>query len=569
MPFNLYPINDGAEINAQIAWHNFLQLAGASGYTGNADTVDSYHISFIDPGTSLVAPSSIVVTDSNGYLPTGLIPASVLSGYSDNLFIRTSPASVQSLVRADIQNTDSNTTFNVRNTSTGKAINIENTSASLASEAANISISGLGGIGLTIAYLGATGTSVNPSLKFTSASGATKPFIVANHSGIDVFRIDHFGNITGKTITASGQLISTTGTGAPLSVSSSGFVSMLNADYLDGHHWSELSDAVSGYSGFLPLTGGTMTGPIDFQTWSSMESNTDLAPIFSIQGSAATSSFPVFQVQALGDQNVLTILDAASGTTFNIDSAGNVVSSGYVSGIQGRFNPVVGEPPLVVSASGWVQNLNADYLDNKHSSDFALLTDAVLARPDLTLGASQSGVRADIVSYWSTIPALTASNISGGTAMNVTMPYVSGSYSPALYVANYNILPGSTPIYLYTSNGDVTSGIAPIGTNSKALNVNLNSDLLDGYHLSDITTSGYLLLNVENEAIAGVDGVVSGFTVAWVSGYASGTISVYYNGIHTASGIDYLETNPGGGVFTFYAAPLSGSTVLVDYIKGS
>lgn len=574
MPFNLIPINNGAEVSAANLWHNLLQLVRASGLTANnTDTVDYYHVNVTNTGTSLVAPSSIVITDSTGYIPSGLIPPSIISGLQNSYFIRTAPASAQTSVTASIQNNSATSAFVAVNLNAGgHAMEVENTSAALNTDAFRSSISGLSGIALLAQYNGAAGTNANPLAKLVFANELTnKPFIEMYQGATKVAGISGSGHFTTNgNISLAGTLTSTLAyPSSPLAITSSGLVSNLNVDQLDGHHWSDLVAFVSSATGYLPITGGTETGPVIFDSTINVNNALTTSPTAAVTGSSVTSAYSVFQIQALGSQNLFTALNNASGVVSTLDLNGNLTISGAISGTQGKFNPALGLPPLAVSSSGWVANLNADYLDNRHGSDYALTTEAVLTRPDLVFGSTQSGVRADITSNWNDQAAIKATNVSGGFAGYFVTPYISGAstYTPAAYFANLNLSSDSSAIKLVTASNDVASGIPPIITASQARNINFNADLLDGFHAGDLIVSGYLLTSVNNEVINGVNGTVSGFTVAWPSGYIATSLNVYYNGLVNASGVDYLETSPISGLFTFYSAPTSGSLILVDYVK--
>lgn len=70
----------------------------------------------------------------------------------------------------------------------------------------------------------------------------------------------------------------------------------------------------------------------------------------------------------------------------------------------------------------------------------------------------------------------------------------------------------------------------------------------------------------DNETPSGtINGTTTLFTCA--APYLAGTLHVYLNGVRQTLSVDYSETSPAAGTFTFVTAPPSGAILRVDYQK--
>lgn len=416
MPFPLLPVQGGAEVNAATLWHNFLQLYSVSGLSfSNADTTDGFHATEV-PGSGVIP-----VTNSTGYIPDGFINPTVLSGLGDDIFIKRQPSGFQSAVRAMVENDTSTSTFIVANLNTnGSAVEGRVTGAG---SAGKFDVSGLSGIGAELKYSGASGTSTTPILKATFNNGANRPFAEFYNNTTKVFSVDASGGVTASGDVSANRLIlgMADASVAPMVVQSSGLVSKLNADLLDGHHYTELASLIMSGTGFVPVSGGQFSGPVGFTEIYLTSTYDDRSPV-RIWSQAVTSEFPVQSWTVAGTQDVWRAYSSSSGISGDLlgslDSNGNLFANGY-----GEFETVVlnpatsGGPVIITASSGLNTNLNADLLDGKHSTDFVGYQDAILTHPeDYFFDGIQSGVHANIRSEEFGLPAFYSLNNDAGRA---------------------------------------------------------------------------------------------------------------------------------------------------------
>lgn len=415
MPSPLIPIQKGAAVDAAALWANFLSFHQISGLTfTDADTVDGHH------ATSIPASGVVPVTDGSGYLPTGFINPTSISGLAANLYIERNPAAYQTAVRGKIENDTTASTFIVANISTGNALEGISNGAGTAGK---LTASGISGIAADLVFAGASGTGTNALLKATFTNGASRPFAEFFNASTKVFAVDTSGGVK-----ASGDLEGyrvriqlPSSSVAPIVTNSSGLNENLNADLLDGHHYSELASLVSAATGFVPVSGGTFTGRVNFNEIEVVSTYDDRSPV-RIWSQAVTSDTPVQSWTVAGTQDVWRAYSSASAISGDLlarlDSNGNIWASGY-----GDFKTlnlraaVSGGPVITTDSSGLNTGLNADLLDGLHASDFVDYTDAILTHPEEHyLDGVQTGVHSHIRSETFGLPAFYAENSAGGRA---------------------------------------------------------------------------------------------------------------------------------------------------------
>jgi hypothetical protein len=94
-----------------------------------------------------------------------------------------------------------------------------------------------------------------------------------------------------------------------------------------------------------------------------------------------------------------------------------------------------------------------------------------------------------------------------------------------------------------------------------AVTVSGNADTLDGHHFSEIPgTSSFITGETPTGTPSG-----SLFIFTCLNPYIAGSLKVYRDGQRMAITDDFTETTPSTGVFTFVAAPETGSNIRVDY----
>lgn len=140
---------------------------------------------------------------------------------------------------------------------------------------------------------------------------------------------------------------------------------------------------------------------------------------------------------------------------YAINATGNSWQSGTFTATQGTFNIAIGTPPLVITSTDRVVNLNADLLDGNEAAAFALSghTHSGTYEPVITAGTTAQYWRGD--KAWQT---LNQAAVAGLTTAD----------SPSFVAATMT----------------QATGTAPLMVSSTTLVTNLNADLWDGNQFS-------------------------------------------------------------------------------------
>ena len=296
--------------------------------------------------------------------------------------------------------------------------------------------------------------------------------------------------ITGNTFVS---LVST-GT-SPLTVSSTTKVINLNADLLDGHH----------YTDFVSSASPTLTGTILLPGTSSWGTNVGIGTI---------------------------------SPSYKLDVNGTIRSQSSISGTTFIASATTGTSPLTINSITLVNNLNADLLDGHHSSDFLTAASPTLtgtptaptAPPgtDTLQIATTAFVTAATSATYATIVAPT---FTGLVTINGTLNVLTGIQGSPIG----NSTRSSAAFTTLTAN-DVTTftkGTASSSTTTGTLIVT-----------GGVGISGALYVG------GGINGNVTGNVTGNVSGTAA-TITGVYGGTITSSqvttGLGFTPLQQGGG----------------------
>jgi hypothetical protein len=208
-----------------------------------------------------------------------------------------------------------------------------------------------------------------------------------------------------------------------------------------------------------------------------------------------------------------TLVRSGSGTASDpYKLAINLANANTWTGLQ-TFNPSSGTVPFAVDSSktGVVTNLNADMLDGKHATDFALSSHSHdLAGSTITgvlpvskggtglssPGASGNLLRSNGTTWESWTPNFLTSEVDGIIGNEVTGPAdstlvrsgtgtASDPYKLAINLANANTWTGLQTF------APLTSAPFAVGSGNTGLVTNLNADMLDGLHSTSFALASH------------------------------------------------------------------------------
>ena len=388
-------------------------------------------------------------------------------------------------------------------------------------------------------YLSLAGGTMAGTLAFS-----THPFTITATSGISNLNADyldgyHYTSFVLKSgDTMAGTLAFST---YPFTITATSLITNLNADLLDGQHGSYYAAAVAG--GYLPLSGGTMAGTLAFSSYP-----------FTISASSLISNL---NAQYLNG-NASGAFQTALGYT-PVNKAGDTMAGTFAFA---TF-------PFTITATSMISNLNADYLGGQHSAYYA----AAVAGGYLPLsGGSMVGTLA-FGSYPFTISA--SSLIS-----NLNAQYLNGNASSAFQTAL-----GYTPVNRGgdTMAGTLAFGAYPFTISASSLVSNLNAQYLNGNASSAFQTAlGYTPVNRTGDTMAGTlafssypftisaSSLISNLNAQYLSGNASSAFqtALGYTPVNKAgdslAGTLAFGTNP----FTITASSLI-SNLNAQYLSGN
>jgi len=362
-------------------------------------------------------------------------------------------------------------------------------------------------------------------INIDSDSNGTDYFQVTRGSGDNLTKLltvhSGTGNVgIGTTLAASEKLevlgnvksqkfISTvTSPTPPFEVSSNALVPNLNADLLDGYHAHNSPDANTivvrdgqGFATVFGLRGSNFDNLLISGRGWGVEIRID-------EGLAGDDFFKV--TKGFGSATLFNVHSGTGNIGIGISSiaseklevSGNVKAQKFIS-------TTTSEPPLQISGSALVANLNSDLLDSYHASitnaantivvrdDQSYITVSGLFGPnsqDLLITGKDSGVEIRIDEDLSNDDAFTITKGSGNE-ISTLLTLLSGSGN--LGVGN------ESPTEKIDVNGNVkaqrfistvSTGTAPLQIHSTTLVSNLNADLLDGYHASSNPTLNTIAL---------------------------------------------------------------------------
>ena len=393
-----------------------------------------------------------------------------------------------------------------------------------------------------------------------------------------VYRLD----VLGGDIRTDAQLISTATSGPPLSVQSSVRVPNLNADLLDGLHASTFSQLGSSIEG-TEITDSTIGAA-------------DLAPNSVGASEIASNAVGSAELVASSISNAHVSGSAAiAGTKVNPDFGGQSVhtSSQLVS-------TTTTQPPLSVSSSWRVPNLNADLIDGVDSSVFSQLgnsiegseiTNGTIGPEDLdwplygsttsrllwaqTTGSGGTAIEGNTVagSGFGRGVKGTANSVSGVGVEGLALAATGATYG----VHGRSDSSGGTGVLAEApSTSGTTYGvqglvISPDGTGvlGKALGT---TGTTYGVHGESLSNAGVGVrgegnsLGVHGTGFLGVKGDSTGYGAAGVFGYCSGFVGQGVLGMAAADG-DSFDGSLSAGVmgqsdnFGYYTTGVYGDTM--------
>ena len=257
----------------------------------------------------------------------------------------------------------------------------------------------------------------------------------------------------------------------PLTVNQTALVTNLNADLLDGQHGAYYATAAS-LSGYLPLTGGTLTGTLTgtvgiFTTLRA----TELTSILGSNGPITITPDGTGHVHInstdirIGKNNTNTTLatrgtgdlilrthegsavegsirihDGADGNIEITPNGTGTVVVGKLSGSTASFSGQItstlasGTAPLVVTSNTVVANLNSDFLDGQHGSFYQ-------NAGNLNVGTLQAA----------RLPAFSGGDVTstvGTVGLNLTAVGTAGTYRSVTTDSKGRVTGGTNPTTL-------------------------------------------------------------------------------------------------------------------------
>lgn len=380
-------------------------------------------------------------------------------------------------------------------------------------------------------------------IKSTVPTG-TAPLIVASQTLVSNLNADMLDGLhadaaaSGSTIAARNAtgfinargFISnaTTGT-APLTVASTTMVANLNADMVDGEHVNEgaVARTIAGRDGNGDLTSrrfvssiATGTSPLAVtSTTVNTNLNADMVDGFHMNQDVRTTASPTF-VKATFSQAAgvapFTVTSPTAVINLNADMVDGLHadisgspdtlaardSSGNVTGNILVSSQASGTPPLTVTSTTKVTNLNADSADGFHfdqdvrktaSPTFVKVTSgsisstATTGTAPLTVSSTTlvTNLNADMVDGFHMDQNLIKTASPTFAGLDITGPAWIPNLSGDVNVEG--VLRGAGEVSADTLTSRTTTE-APISVKSSALVVNLNADKLDGKHASEFET---------------------------------------------------------------------------------
>ncbi|WP_020616156.1 phage tail protein [Paenibacillus daejeonensis] len=305
----------------------------------------------------------------------------------------------------------------------------------------------------------------------STAAAGTAPMVVASTTLVENLNADRLDGYHADTAVSPGTIAvrasdaglrashytSTTGNGnAPFIVTSSTLVANLNADLLDGEHAAVFARLAS------PALTGNPTAP----TQAAGNSSTRLATTAFV--TTAIGNIP------LPDTSHLAPKDSPSFT-------GDTFFSGPVT-FTGQWRSVLaqGTAPFVVGSTTLVANLNADMLDGAHASQ----SNAANTIPVRDASGRILLTAATFAMAQGTAPfAVTSTTLVN----NLNADMVDGFHASAASSPNTIVVQdGNGIINAARLNLSAASGSSPLVVNSSTVVTNLNADLLDGIHASQM-----------------------------------------------------------------------------------
>ena len=265
--------------------------------------------------------------------------------------------------------------------------------------------------------------------------------------------------------------ISTAAAVPPLTVNQTALVTNFNADLLDGQHGAYYATAAS-LSGYLPLTGGTLTGTLTgtvgiFTTLRATELTSPLATNGPITitpdgtGHVHINSTDIrlgknntnatLATRGTGDlilrthegsavEGFIRIHDGANGNIEITPNGTGTVVVGKLSGSTASFSGQItstlasGTAPLVVTSNTVVDNLNSDFLDGQHGSFYQ-------NAGNLNVGTLQAA----------RLPAFSGGDVTstvGTVGLNLTAVGTAGTYRSVTTDSKGRVTGGTNPTTL-------------------------------------------------------------------------------------------------------------------------
>lgn len=255
---------------------------------------------------------------------------------------------------------------------------------------------------------------------------------------------------------------------------------------------------------------------------------------------------------------------AGSGTTFTMSNADGATFPDPVA--DGNYNVTIwqtGEIPTVNNATiGRVTGKAVDTpVAGKTQFTFARTTNT---EPNNQNRDIVAGDQVALTITAKTRRDLLAALVSSQVKNEVPSGLVNGANTT--YTVAGNMATGSLRVY---QNGVRLKGggvdFTETATGFTMVTAPLTGDiLLVDYDTSNQTFATGGASFIDNETPSGlVNGVNAAFTTAFP--YIAGSLKVYRDGQRLFPIDDYTETTPGSGIFTFVTAPVTGSSIKVDY----
>jgi hypothetical protein len=317
--------------------------------------------------------------------------------------------------------------------------------------------------------------------KVTKGFGSATLFNV--HSGTGNVGIG-IPSIASEKLEVSGNVkaqkfISTVTSESPLQVSSSILVTNLNSDLLDGYHASASNEAntivVRDNQSYITASG--LSGPNNKDLLISGKNHG-----VEIRIDEDLSDDGAFTITKGSGDNVSTLLTLLSEDgnlgTGTASPTEKVDVNGNIKAQRFISTVSTGTAPLQINSTTLVSNLNADLLDGYHASSNPTLNTIALRDGQGSLSATRF-----ISTVAPGIPPLQVSSDSLVVNLNADLldGYHASTTATANTIATRNAQ-GNIIANQFISS--VATGTPPIQVTSNTLVENLNSDLLDNYHAS-------------------------------------------------------------------------------------